>query len=142
MTPKLTPEVVAKFTAQLKGAVLDTLRYMEEETERSIRFGSEITGAPGQPVSTGFLINSWITDREADGSFTISTNVAYAPVIEDNSRAAFEPQGVQAPKREPGAGALPKSTVGGNHSVKLTRAGMDKITDVAVRQAFAGIVRR
>jgi len=78
----------------------------------SITDGSPITGAPGQPVDTSFLKNSWILDFPAPGVAEITTGCAYAPVIEYNVR-----------------GARLRSAVGGFHSVALTVAGFPRLVE-------------
>ena len=81
----------------------------------SIVNGDPATGSPGQPVDTGNLRTSWqLTFPEEDVAIS-TTNVPYAPVIED---------GVS---RRSGRRLVFKSQVGGPHSVKLTRAGLKKI---------------
>jgi len=93
----------------------------------SIVDGSAVTGAPGQPVDTGNLKASWQLTFESKNSALVSTNVAYAPVIEDNLRSSFDPRGTMPEKdvlREP-----KKSTVGGFHSVKLTVGAFDRIVE-------------
>ena len=87
----------------------------------SIQHGSAVTGAPGQPVDTGNLLDSWHTVFESNTVATISTNVEYAPVIEDNTR-----------------GATLHSQVGGWHSVALTRAGFQRLVDVETVRAGGG----
>lgn len=90
----------------------------------SIVEGSPVTGAPGQPVDTGNLRSSWINTPEAPTVNLISTNVAYAPMIEDGG-----------PSRA-GKPLTLRSKVGGFHSVKLTRAAWQRIVDyVAQRMA-------
>lgn len=74
----------------------------------SIVNGSPVTGAPGQPVDTGNLRNSWILSFPSPTEAMISTNVEYAPYVEDNVR------GVTFKNHGP-------------HSVALTVAGLDKI---------------
>lgn len=78
----------------------------------SIVDGSPVTGAPGQPVDTGTLKASWILAFDAPGVAVISTNVEYAPIIEDNIR-----------------GAQLRSQVGGFHSVKMTVAGFERLVE-------------
>lgn len=85
----------------------------------SIVQGSPVTGAPGQPVDTGLLKGSWQVDIEGEVG-TISTNVAYAPVIEDG----IGPHGP----------LTLRSQVGGFHSVALTHAGFQRIVDDQVRK--------
>jgi hypothetical protein len=90
----------------------------------SIVRGSPITGAPGQPVDTGFLLGSWKLNIGKEQA-TVATNVAYARVIEDNNRAAYDARGVlpdPEKKKGPRRKSI-KSTVGGHHSVKTTIAG-------------------
>ena len=99
----------------------------------SIQDGSAITGAPGQPVDTGTLKASWLLEFQDKDHATITTNIAYAPVIEDNTRTAYNPQGVK-PKRpslKDGGTRRIKSTVGGHHSVKLTVAAWPKLVTAA-----------
>jgi hypothetical protein len=78
---------------------------------KSVTVGSNVTGAPGQPVEGGALLGSFrmekVSNTETD---IISRGVPYADVIEENVR-----------------GATLRSSVGGFHSVKMTRLGWNKI---------------
>lgn len=74
----------------------------------SIVNGSPVTGAPGQPVDTGNLRDSWQIMWEAATRALIVTNVSYARIVEDNLR------GVTFKNHGP-------------HSVKLTIAGLARI---------------
>lgn len=106
-------------------------------THASIQSGSPVTGAPGQPVDTAYLKNSWLLEFEGPLVAQISTNVAYAPVIEENNRAAYDERGVERPPGLPGQGAGGrhiKSLVGGHHSVRLTRAGFPRIIEEETRR--------
>ncbi len=76
----------------------------------SIVNGSAVTGAPGQPVDTGNLRNSWQLSFPTPTEAVIQTNCEYAPVIEDNVR------GVTFKNHGP-------------HSVKLSAAGLDRIVE-------------
>ena len=107
-----------------------------------------VTGAPGQPVDSGFLKNSWTLDIGKDVA-TIQTNVAYARVIEDNNRAAYDNRGAVGKYGVTGGlvgPALPtglgrrsrKSTSGGNHSVKMTIAGASAIQRQVVAELNLG----
>jgi hypothetical protein len=90
------------------------------KAHQSITVGHPATGAPGQPVDIGNLVNSWklaLTPVEA----TISTNVEYAPGIEDGIAASGKP--IQF-----------RSAVGGAHSVKLTVAGADALQAEALAE--------
>jgi len=93
------------------------------ETLRSIQLGSEITGAPGQPVDTGVLRASWGILFEEPTVALISTNVVYAPLIEEGI-------GPHGPLQL-------RSQVGGFHSVLLTQAGFPRIVEHVARQVGA-----
>ena len=121
-----------KLDNRVKAVFLGTAAKIHE----SITVGSATTGAPGQPVDTGFLRNSW-TLVQTPTSAEIATNVAYAPVIEHNVRTAYNPSGVKAPPRvnPNGSSRRPvKSTVGGHHSVKLTVAAADRLQAETLRE--------
>jgi hypothetical protein len=82
-------------------------------TYESIKLGSPITGAPGQPVDTGALRNSWQVEFITPFEAKISSVLLYAQSIEDGI-------GQHGP-------LTLRSVVGGFHSVKLTIAGFDQI---------------
>lgn len=94
-----------------------------DEAFNSVVLGSPITGAPGQPVDTGVLRSSWQKYFTSPTQAQISTNVEYAPYIEDgmNSRGAFHL----------------RSTVGGFHSLKMTIAAFQRIVDIVTQRAKA-----
>lgn len=79
------------------------------EVHRSVVEGSAVTGAPGQPVDTGALRASWNLRFESEHSALTSTNLVYAPIIEEG--------------RGPHGPITIRSQVGGTNSVALTRAG-------------------
>lgn len=110
-------------------------------TKNSITEGSAVTGAPGQPVDTGTLKASWVLAWDDPTHALIATNIAYAPVIEENSRAAYDERGDPAAtaRRNPdGSWRRPvKSIVGGHHSVKLTHANFDAL----VRDELVRVLR-
>lgn len=87
-----------------------------ELTHQSVVDGSPLTGAPGQPVDTGTLKNSWVPGFESPTTWATKTNIVYAPIIEDNVR-----------------GATLRSAVGGFHSVKLTAAHFEHLVAAAVK---------
>jgi len=78
------------------------------EVQRSVVHGSEVTGAPGQPVDTGNLRDSWIPEFTSPTTWQTTTNVGYAPIVEHNLR------GVTFRNHGP-------------HSVALTRVGFPRI---------------
>lgn len=94
------------------------------ESERSIVEGSELTGAPGQPVDEGTLKASWQIAFPDEDTATIGTNVVYAEPIEDGV-GKYGPLTL-------------RSQVGGWHSVKLTVAGFSRIVDAVTRRHSLG----
>lgn len=106
---------IEKFLGKLDGRNRDVFLNTVVAVQSSIVEGSAVTGAPGQPVDTGNLRASWRTEFEAADVAAITTNVAYAPPIEDG-------EGPHGPL------AL-RSQVGGFHSVKLTRNGFQALVD-------------
>lgn len=108
---------MSKFSSQIKSAVAKakrTERLLYKATVnhafRSIRFGSTVTAAPGQPVDSGELLKSWKLRMLASRNASMESTLPYAPIIEDNRR-----------------GARLRSAVGGFHSVRYTRLGWNRI---------------
>lgn len=92
----------------------------------SIKEGSPLTGAPGQPVDAGNLRNSWLfefDDPTHPKSAVIGTAVEYAEPIEDGV-GRFGPLTL-------------RSAVGGFHSVHETVVNFDRILEESKRR-FAG----
>jgi len=100
-----------------------------EQVLDGIKRGSPTTGAPGQPVDTGNLINSWDSKFIKRLLSRVSTNVEYAEIVEEGGFTA-------ASSRSGGMSAnwTQRSKVGGPHSVKLTRSGWQRIVDKAVKE--------
>jgi hypothetical protein len=117
---------MSTFGDQLKTFTVRTTKRLTEdvfphvvlEAKRSIVFGSEITGAPGQPVDTGALRNSWQHEFEGPLLAHVTTNLEYAEPIEEG----IGPHGALTLRSE----------VGGFHSVKQTIAAFPRIVDVCV----------
>ena len=100
-------------------------------------------------MDTGYLKASWHGAFPDADSFEVTTNVAYAPVIEDGVKTSFDPAGVvnrygvEQGRIDP---ALPrgmghkhiKSTVGGNQSVKLTLGAAQRIVDYCTAEVANG----
>ena len=60
----------------------------------SVRYGSPVTGAPGQPVRTGNLLRGWQDQFVGAWLWVLKTNVEYARDVEDNVRGvAFRNHG-------------------------------------------------
>jgi hypothetical protein len=108
---------LTKFSVKTGRLTNDVFVGCTEEVHRSIVEGSEITGAPGQPVDTGALRASWTPQFLDKDTWQDTTNVEYAPIIEDTVR-----------------GATLRSAVGGFHSVRYTRVGFPKIVEVVIRR--------
>lgn len=107
---------------------------MAQEAHRSCQTGSELTGAPGQPVQTGNLRSSiqLVLDSASSATLsratkaTIGTNLKYAPSIEDG--VSYSHGGTPMTLRSP---------VGGFYSFRLTIAGFGKIKDAVVARVKA-----
>lgn len=129
---------LAAFTAKLKARNQLVFFNTANAVKHSITEGSATTGAPGQPVDTGTLKASWHLSFESPAVAQISTNIAYAPVIEDNARSSYNPAGQQPTYPDAPAGGTNRkgpSTVGGHHSVRYTIAGFERLVAVEVRRA-------
>lgn len=103
---------LAAFTDRLRARETVLFGNVVQHVEESIKVGSPVTGAPGQPVDTGALLNSWETEHVAPRIAEVTTSIAHAVPIENNER-----------------GAQLRSSVGGFGSVKLTRMGFPAIVD-------------
>lgn len=93
----------------------------------SIVHGSSATGAPGQPVAPehgGKLRDSWVHERPSPVEHSISTDVDYAPDVEEG----IGPRGQ----------LHLQSNEGGFHSLELTALNADQLLDPAIEQAAAG----
>lgn len=114
LTGQSFAEQMAAFNTRLRRKV----NVLDVETRdhifRSIVHGSEVTTAPGQPVDTGTLRDSWQREEEAPHveRFFSTDNPAKVESIEHNFR-----------------GATLRSATGGWHSVALTRLGFNRIVD-------------
>jgi len=144
-----------RFQVKVTSATKEVVATIIPALHKSITEGSPLTGSPGQPVDTGYLIGSWQYEFAPDLSGgIIGTDTAYAPVIEYGLRSKYDPKG-KVPDREtsPGAGVRQKtsvfgplalslgdsgyrmrSNVGGIGSVRLTVANADRVLAEAVRQ--------
>lgn len=94
-----------------------------EEMLRSVVDGSELTGAPGQPVGKGDLKDSW-TRTVSGHEQVIATDSPYAGKEEEGLHGS-EPIHQHSPQ-------------GGPHSVKLTVAGSGRILEDVVDRVTGG----
>jgi hypothetical protein len=119
----MSDETRNRDTSARLGAMLnDVFVGVGTEALRSIQEGSELTGAPGQPVQSGNLRASWHLDFPTTDRAEISTNVIYAEGVEEGT-------GVYGP-------LTLRSPVGGFHSVKITAANLDRIVDHEKRRVM------
>ncbi len=126
---------IRAFNRKIETQERDIFTGVVDLAHESIVEGSQVTGAPGQPVDTGRLKANWIKDYPSKNEAVISTNVEYAPYIEDGERRIGS-DAYYATKHGTQKLYL-RSEVGGFHSVALTLAGFDKIVD-AVTQRVIG----
>jgi hypothetical protein len=111
------------FAREVDGVMRDASEVLDVSAQlalQSIQFGSPLTAAPGQPVDTGNLRNSWQDEKVSPTEHVISTPVVYASNIEDGISSHGTPMTL-------------RSAVGGFHSVALTVANFDRIVDDAAR---------
>lgn len=119
-----------KVHAQTRGVFMRTVQLVQG----SVVHGSPVTGAPGQPVKTGYLKNSWQPIRESATSYLIATNVVYAPEIEAGMRLARTGQVTGNTTQR----LTLRSPTGGFHSVALTIAGFQRLVAQAIEESGEG----
>jgi hypothetical protein len=112
---------VNRFALKLEGALPVLVPAVATAVLDSIRFGSPLTGAPGQPVQTSNLLKSWQLTFPDAMTGRITTNVIYAPLIEEGVSRFGRPLTL-------------RSAVGGFHSVALTRAGFQRLANHEVER--------
>jgi len=115
---------VKNWTLEIERGMNDLHVNASEKVRDSVVWGSDLTGAPGQPVDTGFLRNDWAANFRflAKLHARLHTIAAYARGIEEG---------------EGPSGALTlRSEVGGFHSVKMTVAGWKNIVRAAKREVL------
>jgi hypothetical protein len=109
-------ETTNRIAAKIKARSQAVFVNVASRAHAGIVNGDPLTGALGQPVDTGNLRDSWQLQFESPTAALISTNVEYAPIIEDNVR------GVTFKNHGP-------------HSVRLTIAGLGKIVEAETLKA-------
>ena len=141
---------IQAWTDKVGSRVRDVTTASALKVHESIVAGSALTGAPGQPVDTGYLRSSWILAFNAAPSYPAQP----APV---SGRTDAAPSGPSAPQGQVGASLTAtvatnakyapyieeglkaqRSAVGGPGSVKLTRAAWSRIVDAAVKEQGGG----
>lgn len=110
-----------RFTERLERQRRDIFVGVAVAVHDSVVEGSPVTGAPGQPVDTETLKESWTLSFPSATLARVITNVEYAEPVEEG----IGPYGPMQLRSE----------VGGWHSVKLTRAGYQHLVDQVVREA-------
>lgn len=134
---------INKFANKLLQRQQDMFFKTASEIARSVRLGSEITGAPGQPVQGsvilgegeaysghpedqqgGRLRDSWTPEFPERWVWWYYTNVEYAEAIEEGQQ---EPYTTKSGKKVTPRPMTLRSAVGGFHSVKMTVAAFDLI---------------
>jgi hypothetical protein len=101
-----------------------------ELAQRSIQYGSDLTGSPGQPEQSGDLIVSWTIEAIDARRARIYTMSPYAESNEDGIA-------------RPGGGPyVLRSARGGRWSVRKTRIGFYKIVDYVASTLAAGRTKR
>jgi hypothetical protein len=116
---------VAKVTERKRRIFLGSVA----DVKGSVQHGSPVTAAPGQPVDTGALINSWQDTYPDEWTAEVATAMEYAEAIEDGQQAPYTTASGKAVTPKP---ITFRSSVGGAHSVALTRAGWPALGDAVV----------
>lgn len=138
-----------RFTLKLETRAKDVFVGSVGEARRSLVEGSEITGAPGQPVDTGNLATSFQEAYPEEWVGQVATNVAYAQAIEDGrvvdhtvaAHTRTSSSGTQHTVRSHfrrGHVIRFLSPVGGAHSLALTRASWQRLVDHVVGRVTGG----
>jgi hypothetical protein len=94
-----------------------------EVVHESITTGHVVTAAPGQPVQSGALLNSWTPQFIDANTWQDTTHLSYAPSIEDLVSYAHG-----------GTPITIRSAVGGGHSVKMTRVAWSRIVEYVTQR--------
>ncbi len=126
---KAEPQVTT-FSQQINGFSVKVFRMnkdvfhgVTEVCHESITTGHPTTTAPGQPVQTAALLNSWTPQFTSEFTWQDTTHLKYAKSIEDLVSYAHG-----------GTPITIQSSVGGGHSVKLTRIHFGRIVEFIVNK--------
>jgi hypothetical protein len=112
-----------KFSLKCEATTKQDFVDITTEVQRSLVEGSELTGAPGQPVATGFLKSSFVSRFLSPLSWIIETNAPYAKSIEDGVSYAHG-----------GTPLTLRSPVGGFYSAAKTVHGFKSIVETVVKR--------
>lgn len=116
-----------KFTEHVNTRSQEVFTGVVDLAHESIQTGSAVTGSPGQPVDTGALRASWQKSYPSATEALISTNLEYAPSIEDG--ISYSHGGIPMTLR---------SAVGGFHAVSQTRAAWQRVVDYVTKAVTGG----
>lgn len=108
---------MARVDRNVRSKVYDLIDAVAAHAEVSIKYGSPVTGSPGQPVEFENLRKSYNAVRLGRASVNIISDLPYAEIIENNRR-----------------GAQLRSSVGGFHSIKITRIGWGRLVAYEARK--------
>jgi len=131
---------ISRFIAGATTQLGQVQQAVKAEVYKSVVHGSTITGSPGLPVDTKLLRDSYSWKETSRGKSQLSTNVAYAGIIEFGDKAFWDPNGVwekgtrphtHEKSGEPYRGSIRKTIAGwpaivayyGKSSQKLTGLG-------------------
>lgn len=115
---------IADFAVKVNVRTHDVLVGTTLEALRSVQDGSEITGAPGQPVDTGNLRGAW-QSAVSGWVGVVACNAVGGRGVDVTPYAEIMEDGI-APSGKP---IHYRSETGGSHSVKLTVAGLGRIVE-------------
>lgn len=123
---------IAAFNNRLDKWSADVFEEVGRLAFESIVEGSEITGAPGQPVDTGILKASWTRvylDKDTQLLSSGGEAAAYNYIIENGIRDIGSGRGNATGKTQ--LRLTLRSPVGGFHSVALTVASFEQLVQAA-----------
>lgn len=126
-------EKMAAFQKKMERERHDIFVGVVADVSDSVRFGSTVTTAPGQPVDTRNLRDSWQTTFEGPETALVATHEVYARAVEDGQQEPY----VRRSEHGYDYTVTPKAMHfqnHGPHSVKLTRAGFDRLVEAVIKR--------
>jgi hypothetical protein len=85
---------ISRFIAGTTSQLGQIQQAVKAEVYKSVVHGSTLTGSAGLPVDTKLLRDSYSWKEVSRGKSQLSSNVAYAGVIEYGDRGFWDPNGV------------------------------------------------